>query len=93
VSLAVQSWRSVFLARARGAWYILFMRSRGGMFVPGGGVGVQDKREPCEACLQGQGEVSQDVNREVFSYRWRWNFCPRVKGEVHRGEASCEVLG
>jgi len=54
---------------------------------------VQDHREVSEACLQRQGEVCQGVNLEVFSYRWRGNFCPPVKGDVHRGEASCEVPG
>ena len=53
--------------------------------------GVPDEREMCEAYLQGQGEVCQGVNREVSSYRWRENFRPPVKGEVHRREALCEV--
>jgi len=57
------------------------------------GGGVHDKREACEACLQGEGEVCQVVNRQVFSHRWRGNFCPPVKGEVHREEASCDVPG
>jgi len=60
---------------------------------PAGGGRVHDKREVCEACLQGQGEVAQGVNREVFSYRWRGDFRPRIKREVHRGEAFCEVPG
>ena len=32
-----QSWRSMFLAQVRRAWYVLFMSSGGGMFVPEGG--------------------------------------------------------
>jgi len=32
-----QSWRSIFLARVRRAWYALFMSSEGGIFAPGGG--------------------------------------------------------
>jgi len=38
-----QSWRSIFVARVRRAWYVLFMSSEGGMFAPGGGGGCSTR--------------------------------------------------
>jgi len=68
------------------------MRSGGGTFVPGWG-GVPDEREVGETPLQGKGEVSQGLNREVFSYRWSGDLRLPVKGEVDQGEAFCKVPG
>jgi len=63
------------------------------MFAPGGGGGVRDEGEPCEASLEGQGEVSQGVNGEVVSFWRRGSFRPPVKWEVDRGEAFHAVPG
>ena len=37
--------------------------------------------------------MSQCVDREVFSQRWRENLPSPVKGKVYRGEAFGEVPG
>jgi len=47
----------------------------------------------CKAFLQGQGEVCQGVDWEVFPQWRRGDFRPPAKGEVNGGEAFREVPG
>ena len=58
---------------------------------PRWGGGVEHEREACEALLEGQGEVSEGVDREVFPPGWGRSLCLQIKGEIDRGEASRKV--
>ena len=63
------------------------------MSVCGGGWGVKVDGKVCEAYLQGQGQVGQGVDREVFPNWGRGDVWPPAEGEVDRGEAYHKVPG